>query len=151
IRVAVWGTSGGGSNPDWVYFDFDESFDIDDRLAAGVVTWSEIFEHFGADWHQFEMTITETSVVATIDLLRDGLNNATGEEGVDATIAVDSGIMLPQAGFDSLRIGGPSQLYTTQLAMFDNIFLSGPVVDGGALNAAAVPEPATWGIALLAG
>src|SRR5690606_34019204 len=136
IRIALWQTSGGGTNPDWQYFSVSEELDIDNRQATfpggdGNVTWNEVFEHFGPAWHQFEVTITETSVTATLDLLRDGINNGTGEEGVDATLTFDTGITLGEAGFDSLRIGGPSQLYTTQPAMFDNIFLSGPVVPEG--------------------
>ncbi len=158
LRVALWQTSGGGTNPDWQYFDFDPVFDIDDRFptltggGAGNVTWSEIFQHFGAAWHQFEITITETSVLATIDLLRDGINNATGEAGVDATLSFDTGITLQQAGFNSLRIGGPSQLGTEADAWFDNIFLSGPqeTVDVTLLTA-TVPEPTTWALGLIAG
>lgn len=160
LRIQLWQTSGGGSNPDWQFFEVPQELDIDDRLGtlvgggAGNVTLSEIIEQFGPSWHRLEMEITETSVTATLDLNRDGIiNDGTDTPGVDATLVFDTGIQLQDVGFNELRFGGPSQLYTTSPAIFDNIYLEGPVVGGGSLasGVANVPEPATAGCLAVAG
>jgi hypothetical protein len=88
-------------------------------------------------------------ITATLDLLADGMNNAKGIAGVDGTITIE-GLTVSEAGFDSLRFGGPSQLSSTTANGFDNIFLSGPRTPMGLGTGAAVPEPLTVGMALLA-
>ncbi|QDU57551.1 dockerin type I domain-containing protein [Aeoliella mucimassa] len=145
MRAALWQ----GSSPGWQYFDFDPSYDLNED---GTVTQSEIRSEFGDAWHRWEATITATSITATVDLNRDGINNATGEPGVDATLVFDqetnAGFAL-NYGFNNLRFGGPSSLYTTAHTYFDNIYLEGPQdeLTGGAV-VANVPEPST--IVLLA-
>ncbi len=153
MRAELW-QANAGSMPGWQYFDLDPSFDADE---SGIVTQAEIFAEFGAAWHRWEATIGPTSITATLDLNRDGLNNATGEPGVDATLSFDE-ISNPglcsNFGFNNLRLGGPSGLYTTNNAFFDNVYLEGPQnpfgVEAG-FASASVPEPATMTLLGLAG
>ncbi|MGI9454915.1 MAG: PEP-CTERM sorting domain-containing protein, partial [Aeoliella sp.] len=147
MRAVLWV----GSSPNWQFFDFDLSYDDD---GSGIVEQDEIVDEFGSSWHTWEATITETSITATVDLNRDGMNNATNTPGVDATLVFDQttnpGFAL-NFGFNNLRIGGPSNLYTTRHAIFDNVFLSGPQdIIPGSLSSANIPEPSTLVIAALA-
>jgi len=136
-----------GPNPDWQFFAFDPSWDTS---GNGLVSEAEVFDALGGPaWHRFEVTISadpETdghNFTFTVDLLRDGLNNATGLPGVDGTIVLNDLVTITQAGFNSLRLGGPSSLYSTNEYLFDNIYLSGPLVSAGAAASAAVPEPSS--------
>jgi hypothetical protein len=148
----------GGFNPNWIYFAMDPSWDTD---ANGLVTSFEAFTALGVvetpSWHTMEATFEpveggatgDVLITATLDLLADGMNNAQNMPGVDGTITIE-GVNVSQAGFDSLRIGGPSQLSSSTASGFDNIFLSGPRATMGAGSVAAVPEPTSAGLALLA-
>lgn len=133
-----------GPNPDWQFFALPTQLDTN---GNGLVTESEVFTQLGAGWHHFEVTIapaadgTGHDITFTLDLLNDGINNGTGLPGVDGMLTFTDIVEVTQAGFNSLRIGGPSALYTTQEARFDNIYLSGPQVTPGAGALAAVPEP----------
>ncbi|HEY3391185.1 MAG TPA: hypothetical protein VGK58_00650 [Lacipirellulaceae bacterium] len=145
------------ANPNWQYFAMDPLWDTN---GNGLVTASEAFSALGITegWHTLEATITpeedgadgDVTMTFTLDLLRDGMNNAQNMPGVDGTITVTN-LRVTQAGFNSLRIGGPSGLYTPLEAMFDNIFLSGPQVPPlGSGVGAAVPEPSAVGLCALA-
>jgi hypothetical protein len=116
-------------------------------MGNGLVDLNDI----GAGWHRFTALIKPDEITLEIDLYRDGLNNATGEPGVDAhevwplrmnTAAGAAG------GFTSLRFGGPSGVSANHQAVYDNIFLMTitPPAGGGSQ---AVPEPAVLGLALL--
>jgi len=144
-------------NPNWLFFAMDPLWDED---ANGLVTSFEAYSALGIvdtpAFHTLEATFEpveggasgEVLITTTLDLLADGMNNAQGVPGVDGTITIE-GVTVSQAGFDSLRIGGPSQLSSSTANGFDNIFLSGPRVSMGAGSIAAVPEPTTGGLALL--
>jgi len=151
VRLQLF-TASPGTNPDWQFFKFDPSWDTN---GNGLVSEAEVFARLGGPaWHRFEATISADpegdhhDIVFTVDLNRDGINNATGEEGVDATITFNDLVTVTQAGFNSLRIGGPSGLYTTSAVMFDNIYLSGPQ-SAAAASGAAVPEPTSLALSLL--
>lgn len=158
VRLQLFGVSGGGVNPDWQQFAFDPLWDTS---GNGLVTMFEAFTALGiastGGWHTLEATFTpdaggasgDVDITITLDLLRDGLNNAQGVPGVDATITVTN-LNVTQAGFNSLRFGGPSQLATTAAMGFDNIVLTGPQVAPGSGNLAAVPEPSAIGLAMMA-
>jgi hypothetical protein len=145
------------ANPNWQFFAMDPLWDTN---ANGLVTAFEAFAALGiaesGGWHTLEATFEpleggnsgDITLTVTLDLLRDGLNNAQGTEGVDGTITVTN-LNVQQQGFDSLRIGGPSQLSSTQPAGFDNILLTGPLVAVGS-GGVAVPEPSAIGLALFA-
>jgi hypothetical protein len=96
----------------------------------GVVNIADI----GTGWHRHMLIVTPTSVTVAIDLFRDGLRNTSitpdqitgirpGTPGVDAIMTYP--LSIDPAGFDSLRIGGPSGLLSggTGLTAFDNIVL----------------------------
>ncbi len=146
-RLQLFNLSSGAANPDWQFFALPSELDTN---GNGLVTESEVFDQLGPGWHHFEVTIapaaegTGHDITFTLDLLNDGINNGTGLPGVDGTLTFKDVVEVTQAGFNSLRIGGPSALYTTQAAQFDNIFLSGPLVTPGAGASAAVPEPSSF-------
>jgi hypothetical protein len=117
---------------DWQYFqlpmelDRPEPEDMDTLVGIADI---------GPGWHRYTATITPNSVTYTIDLFRDGFRNnmrdengvvvGMGEQGIpDATMTFP--MTLTAAGFDSLRIGGPSGLASagTGATGFDNIMLS---------------------------
>ncbi len=144
-------------NPDWQFFAFDPLWDTS---GNGLVTAFEAFAALGITegWHTVEATFAPTlggesgdiTLTATIDLLRDGMNNAQNTPGVDGEIVITN-LRVTQAGFDSLRLGGPSALYTTTDMGFDNILLTGPLVPPlGAGNIPGVPEPSAIALALFA-
>ena len=111
----------------------------------GIVKLSDI----GEGWHRYSATITPTSVTVELDLFRNGVNEVTGQPGVDASATY--GVQLADdpanpgvlAAFNSLRIGPPSGISGNYEAVVDNVFLT--VVDvppGSGMSAGAVPEPA---------
>ena len=116
----------------------------------------------GPGWIRYEATITPDSVTLTIDLYRDHLRNTSripdpdtgirpGTQGVDATVTWP--ITSNTAGYDSLRIGGPSNLSSAGGGLvFDNLYLA--LVDvpmgSGAARALNIPEPATIAVTILA-
>jgi hypothetical protein len=157
-RITIFGTYGelieNGVNrgpivataPNWQYFQFDSALDLATSLLPngnsgngdGVVNITDI----GSGWHTFQATLQEGIVLLELDLFRDGLNNATGLTGVDASVQIEATYAtapaIPgqgQAGgdapFTSLRIGGPSGVSSltedeTQNSpgVFDNIYLA---------------------------
>jgi PEP-CTERM motif len=147
------------ANPNWQYFALAPAWDTN---ANGLTTASEAFTALGitgtGGWHTLEATFApkeggapgDITLTATLDLLRDGLNNATNEPGVDGTITVTN-LRVTQSGFNSLRLGGPSALATTLAMGFDNIELTGPkVAPMGLGSGAAVPEPSAIALSMLA-
>jgi hypothetical protein len=146
------------ANPNWQFFALDPSWDTN---GNGLTTAFEAFTALGitqtGGWHTLEATIEDeaegapgdVTITVTLDLLRDGLNNATNEPGVDGTIEITN-LRVTQAGFNSLRLGGPSALATTIAMGFDNILLTGPQVPPlGLGSGASVPEPSAAGLCLL--
>ena len=117
--------------PNWQYFtlapELDRTTDTDAITNLGDI---------GAGWHTYSASITDTSITLTLDLFRDGKTNLTrvdgtgaievgvGADGVDASITYE--ILTLAAGFNAVRIGGPSGLNSggTGAVAFDNINLS---------------------------
>jgi hypothetical protein len=125
--------------PDWQYFQLPTELDRDTDTDE-LVTIADV----GQGWHTYTATITPTTVTFTIDLFRDGLRNTsitpdevTGERpgapGVDAAATWE--ISTTAAGYNSLRLGGPSGLSSAGSGpmAFDNILLQlqAPDVGGG--------------------
>lgn len=141
--------------PNWQYFPLDPALDLPTSLKPngtvgngdGRTTLADI----GSDWHTYEAIIGETSTTLTLDLYRDGINNATGLPGVDSTILVEIAMAenfnnppfkFDPAPMNSLRIGAPSGVTSDSgVATFDNLYLALEDVSSPAL--AAVPEPAS--------
>jgi hypothetical protein len=114
---------------DWQYFqlpmELDRTTDTDEIVGIADI---------GPGWHRYTATITPDEVTYTIDLFRDGVRNnmrddngvvvGAGTPGADATMTFP--MTLTAAGFDSLRIGGPSGLSSAGggATGFDNIILS---------------------------
>jgi hypothetical protein len=152
VRVQLFAINP-GPNPNWQFFAFDPLWDTD---ANGLVTQSEVIAAVGPGWHRFEATIAEDlettghDITVTVDLLADGMNNAQNSPGVDATLVMNDFVEVTQAGFNSLRLGGPSGLPSTGEVSYDNIYLSGPrIMQQGFSAGSAVPEPSMAGLALL--
>jgi hypothetical protein len=109
----------------------------------------------GEGWHTFTALIKPASITLEVDLYRDGINNATGQTGVDVstTWAVQMNTAAAAAGaFTSLRFGGPSGVAPGEQAVFDNIFLmtiTPPAQSAGGLSLSGVPEPASLALAAL--
>jgi hypothetical protein len=127
--------------PNWQYFNLPQGLDRTTDTDE-LVTIADV----GAGWHTYTAVITPSSVTVSIDLFRDGFINTRDENGViikgsgtpgvdaTATYALNSSLT---AGFDSLRIGGPSGLSSAGpgYMAFDNINLSlvdvgGPGIEG---------------------
>jgi hypothetical protein len=111
------------------------------KAGDGIVDINDI----GAGWHSFSALIKPDSITVELDLYRDGINNATGLPGVDAseTWPAQMDTIAGVAGaFNSLRFGPPSGISGNDHAVFDNIFLK--VIDvppGSGTSLASVPEP----------
>ena len=98
-----------------------------------------------------EAVIGETSTTLTLDLYRDGINNATGEPGVDSTVLVEISMAenfnnppfkFDPAPMNSLRTGAPSGVTSDSgVATFDNLYLA--LDDVAAPAIASIPEPAS--------
>jgi hypothetical protein len=148
VRVQLM-TSLPGPNPNWQFFAFDPTWDAN---GNGLVTEAEVFTALGGPgWHRFEVTIAPDDdqeghdITFSLDLLRDGKNNATNMPGPDSTFTITDTVGVTDVGFNSLRIGGPSALPTTLSASFDNIRLTGPRAPAPGLSAqVTVPEPASF-------
>jgi len=113
----------------------------------GIVNLSDI----GAGWHTFSAVIKPESITVEVDLYRDGINNATGEAGIDAseTWPLQMNTTAGAAGaYTSLRFGGPSGVSPNDQAVFDNIFLKTIDAPLGA-GSSVVPEPASIALAAL--
>lgn len=115
--------------PNWQFFPLA----IELNRATPVDTVTNLAD-IGAGWHQYIATISPTQITLSLDLFRDGKTNLTrdingaieigvGADGVDSSITYD--VLTLPAGFNSLRIGGPSGLASAGIgaAAFDNISL----------------------------
>ncbi|MEO1497218.1 MAG: PEP-CTERM sorting domain-containing protein [Planctomycetota bacterium] len=133
-------------SPNWANFPLDPALDDGTALALpatatpdadGFVNLIDI----GDGWHTYEATISETDVTLTLDLYRDGINNATGAPGVDSEVVVEVGMAasfsnapfdLDPAPMNSLRIGAPSGIASDAgTAIYDNIYLALEEAMGG--------------------
>jgi hypothetical protein len=133
-RTALFGPRGAPlvTEPNWQYFqlpiELDRTTDTDT-----IVNKPDI----GEGWHTYTATISQDSITMTIDLFRDGFRNVRDENGaivIGAGVAgVDATMTWPlattAAGFNSLRIGGPSGLTSLENPggnelIFDNIKLA---------------------------
>lgn len=116
--------------PNWQFFSLAPELDRTTDTDA-ITNLSDI----GAGWHTYEALITPTSITLSLDLFRDGKTNLTrdgagvieigvGADGVDASITYQMTTLA--AGFNSLRIGGPSGLNSggAGAVAFDNIYLA---------------------------
>jgi hypothetical protein len=140
-RIVLFGARGEGLlvEPNWQYFELpqelDRATDADELVNIADV---------GAGWHTYTATVTPTTVTFTLDLFRDGLRNTSitpdevtgirpGTAGVDAEATWE--MTATAAGFNSLRIGGPSGLSSAGAGAmgFDNILLQlqPPAAGGG--------------------
>jgi hypothetical protein len=132
FRLALFGVAGGNTNPNWQFFEFDQSvIDFLDRPgdvmnpdpngdADSIINPGDI----GEEWHRFRAEIGLNSITLQLDLFRDGLiNNGTGDSGWDATMVIDT-VFVTEAGFDDLRIGSPSNVSSPSGVAFDNIYLA---------------------------
>lgn len=107
--------------PNWQFYELPVELDRPDD-ADDVTTLADL----GEAWHTHRVTITPTTLTYEIDLLRDGLDAATGEAGFDSSITYD--VTSFATGYDSLRIGGPSGVSSAGNnfyggVIFDNILL----------------------------
>jgi len=120
--------------PNQQYFPLDPAlespFDSDD-----LVTPTDI----GPGWHRYSATIGIDFVTLTLDLFRDGKNNATGETGVDSQVTWNLFYRTPFV-LDSLQFGGMSGIRG----------LHGGAVDNLVLERVQIPEPATLAMACVA-
>lgn len=92
-----------GTSPSWVAFT-----DLVDDAGAPISN-SPV-----EGWHTFQMQLTDTEAIFTLDLNGDGNINATSVEPLTTNVA----------GFDIIRLGGPSDLSSAGGgANFDNISL----------------------------
>jgi hypothetical protein len=103
--------------------------------TGDIVTVGDI----GPGWHRYTATITIDSVTITLDLFRDGLRNTSkdpvtpGGDDRPGTPGVDAKMVFPiatnAAGFNAIRVGGPSGLLSAGAGAtgFDNVLLQ--VVD----------------------
>jgi hypothetical protein len=66
----------------------------------------QLFEIADAGFHTFKALISTTDVTFTLDLFGDGINNGTGEPGIDATNVVAA--VTTANGYNDIRFGGPS-------------------------------------------
>jgi hypothetical protein len=97
----------------------------------------------GPGWHRFSALVKPASITVELDLYRDGMNNATGQPGIDAseTWGAQMNTAFPGA-FNSLRIGPPSGVSGNEHTVFDNVFLmtiTPPAASG--MGSGAIPEP----------
>ncbi|MEN1679299.1 MAG: hypothetical protein AAGJ46_06870 [Planctomycetota bacterium] len=112
----------GSGSSNWAEAVFDPSLDREDD-ADEIVNPADI----GAGWHRYTATVTPTDVTITVDLFRNGVNEATEEPGVDFEVTVPA--VFAPGGFDSLRFGGPSSVTSPGSngignVVYDNIFLA---------------------------
>lgn len=134
-RVIMFGPLAGDlvQQPNFQYFALDPRLDRPDDGDA-VVTHADI----GSGWHRYTATIGVDFVTLTLDLFRDGLNNATGAPGVDSEVT--HLIFAQNRPFNDLRIGGVSGLTSIQPVVIDNV----------RLERVAIPEPAAISLLLTA-
>lgn len=129
-RVVLFSGFGGDLlvNPNWQYFelpqDLDRIDDTDEFVSIGDI---------GAGWHTYTVEIGETELTFSLDLFRDGFVNTRDQDGIivpsttpgpDASQTWQITTNLT-AGFNSLRMGGPSGLLSAGpgFMAFDNLLL----------------------------
>lgn len=136
-RVINFGAIGGplAQQPNFQYFPLDASLDRPND-ADSLVTPADI----APGWHRYSATISVNTVTLMLDLFRDGIDNATGQPGVDSVVtwAIEPRMDAP---FDDLRIGSPSGLTSVFGAVIDNVILE---------RVDPIPEPAALSLASLA-
>lgn len=126
------------ATPNWQYFPLKaELDDVTNEKpngtfgdGDGVANLADI----GTGWHTFEAIISEDAVTMTLDLFRDGIDNATGLAGPDATVVTEIAMSqnFNDAPFDydpspmnSFRYGSPSGVTSDPgVAHFDNLYLA---------------------------
>lgn len=113
-RTILFPTVPGEPNPNWQGFDLPLEFDRPDDDDA-VTTLADI----GEAWHTYRATISQDSILYELDLFRDGT--------FDSSVSFD--VTTGSNGFDSLRIGAPSNVSSAGNGfyggvIFDNIKLS---------------------------
>ena len=131
--------------PNWQYFQLNPALDLSTTVLPngnsgnedGLVNITDV----GSGWHEYQATLSEDSILLELDLFRDGLDNATGLAGIDASVEIGisyadapeiPGQQTAQpAPFTSLRIGAPSGIQSTNgdgtvnfPSVFDNIYLA---------------------------
>jgi hypothetical protein len=143
------------AGPNWQYFPLDPALDaatsVKPNGTVGNGDGRTTLADIGSDWHTFEAVIGETSTTLTLDLYRDGINNATGLPGVDSTVVVEIAMAenfnnppfkFDPAPMNSLRVGAPSGVTSDSgVATFDNLYLA--LDDVVAPASATIPEPAS--------
>ncbi len=135
-RVMLFGALGGdlARQPNFQYFVLDDRLDRPDDGDA-LVTLADI----GSGWHRYAATIGVDFVTLTLDLFRDGVNNASGLPGVDSEVTYH--ISPRDIPFNDLRFGGASGLTSQFGAVVDNIVLE---------RVQTIPEPAALSLASVA-
>jgi hypothetical protein len=113
--------------PNIQFFPLDSSLDrpLD---SDNLVTPADI----GPGWHRYTATIGIDFVKLTLDLFRDGKNNATGDLGVDSEVTWNILYRAPFA-LDRLQFGGLSGIRGPRGGAIDNLVL----------ERVQIPEPAT--------
>ncbi len=141
------------TGPNWQYFQLDPALDLATTTFpngnTGNGDGTANITDIGSGWHTFQATLKEGSILLELDLFRDGLNNVTGNSGIDASVEIETGYgqapEIPAIGqvagdapFTSLRIGGPSGIVSltedetmNHPGVFDNIYLALEDVSAG--------------------
>ncbi|MCA9240250.1 MAG: PEP-CTERM sorting domain-containing protein [Planctomycetales bacterium] len=110
------------NQPNWQFYTLPVELDRPED-ADEITTLADI----GETWSTHRVTITPTTVTYEIDLFRDGIDARTGQPGFDAEMTFEA---APFAnGFDSLRIGGPSNVTSG-----GNLFYGGVIFDNISLK-----------------
>ncbi|TWT78438.1 hypothetical protein Pla123a_12300 [Posidoniimonas polymericola] len=121
-RMVLFPGGATGYTGGWVPIELDPSLDVipDEELEGdGIVGPGDI----GEAWHRYSAIITPSDITITMDLYRDGINNATESAGVDYSQTFD--IVTTANGYNNLRIGGPSGVTSAGGGVvFDNISLT---------------------------
>jgi hypothetical protein len=109
LELGFWNGLTVGPNGEFFQFGFRTA------LMPGNTNWQayslptnkdQLFEIADSAFHTFKALISTTDVTFTLDLFGDGLNNGTGEPGVDATNVIAA--VTSANGYNDIRFGGPS-------------------------------------------
>lgn len=125
IELGFWNSLPTGPNGEFYQFGYRTA------LFPGSTNWQpyslptnkdQLFEIGSAAFHTFKAVISLTDVTFTLDLFGDGLNNGTGEPGIDATNVVPA--VTTSNGYNDIRFGGPSGVTSADPFLgVDNILL----------------------------
>lgn len=125
IELGFWNSLPQGPNGEFYQFGYRTI------LMPGGTNWQpyslpankdQLFEIGSAAFHTFKAVISLTDVTFTLDLFGDGLNNGTGEPGIDATNVVAA--VTTANGYNDIRFGGPSGVTSADPFLgVDNILL----------------------------